>query len=72
MEGSQRTMLIRLGPLFQLADIFVKIPSSAIALLQTPLLKIGVVPLEQFFVGGTDVLNECWATDTDDDAAKTR
>lgn len=55
--------------MLQTGNIFIEFPSSAITFLQTPLLKIGVVTLEQFFIGRTDVLDECGTADTDDDAA---
>lgn len=62
-------MLVRLGPLLQLGNVFIEIPCSSVALFQTPFLKVRVVALEQFFVRGPDVLHEGGASHAANDTA---
>lgn len=64
-----RTRLIRPRPLLQPIHIIVEFLRDLVALLNAAFLELGVVALEEFFLGGADGLDEGWAADAEDDAA---
>lgn len=65
-QREERTRLIRLRPLLQSIHVIVKFLRAARPFLNTLLLDVLVVALEELFIRGPDVLDKCRATDTDD------
>ena len=64
------TRLVALRILLQSSDELVKVLLLLLSSLERAALQFGVVAHEEFFLGGGDVVDQCWASDAHDAAAR--